>query len=33
IRRGKIRRAKLYYLRKRIGKRARVKEDIGASKN
>ena len=25
-RRGKVKRAKLYYLRKRIGKRARVKE-------
>ncbi|NLE25498.1 MAG: 50S ribosomal protein L19 [Clostridiaceae bacterium] len=33
IRRGKIRRAKLYYLRDRVGKRARVREDIGASKN
>lgn len=33
IRRGKVRRAKLYYLRKRVGKAARVKEDIGASKN
>ena len=32
IRRGKVRRAKLYYLRSRVGKRARVKEDIGASK-
>jgi large subunit ribosomal protein L19 len=29
IRKGKIRRAKLYYLRKRIGKAARVKEKIG----
>jgi large subunit ribosomal protein L19 len=28
IRRGKVRRAKLYYLRGRVGKRARVKEDI-----
>jgi large subunit ribosomal protein L19 len=33
IRRGKIRRAKLYYLRKRVGKAARVREDIGASKD
>ncbi len=33
IRRGKVRRAKLYYLRKRVGKAARVKEDIAASKN
>jgi large subunit ribosomal protein L19 len=33
IRRGKIRRAKLYYLRNRVGKAARVKEDIGASKD
>lgn len=32
IRRGKVRRAKLYYLRKRVGKAARVREDIGASK-
>ncbi len=28
IRRGKVRRAKLYYLRDRSGKRAKVKEDI-----
>lgn len=28
VRRGKIRRAKLYYLRDRVGKAARVKEDI-----
>ncbi len=33
IRRGKVRRAKLYYLRSRVGKRARVREDIGASKD
>ena len=33
IRRGKVRRAKLYYLRSRVGKRARVKEDINASKD
>ncbi|HHX50756.1 MAG TPA: 50S ribosomal protein L19 [Clostridia bacterium] len=26
IRRGKVRRAKLYYLRERVGKRARIKE-------
>ena len=28
VRRGKIRRAKLYYLRERVGKRAKVKERI-----
>ena len=28
VRKGKVRRAKLYYLRGRVGKRARVKEDI-----
>jgi len=28
VRRGKVRRAKLYYLRDRIGKRAKVKERI-----
>jgi len=28
VRRGKVRRAKLYYLRDRVGKAARVKEDI-----
>jgi len=28
IRRGKVRRAKLYYLRDRVGKRAKVKEKI-----
>ncbi len=33
IRRGKTRRAKLYFLRDRIGKRARLKEDIGVSKD
>lgn len=33
IRRGKVRRAKLYYLRSRVGKGARVKEDITASKD
>ena len=31
IRRGKIRRAKLYYLRERVGKKARVKEDLTAA--
>ena len=30
VRRGKVRRAKLYYLRDRIGKAARVKERLGA---
>ena len=28
VRRGKVRRAKLYYLRGRVGKRTKVKEDI-----
>lgn len=28
IRRGKVRRAKLYYLRDRVGKRAKVKERV-----
>ncbi len=28
VRRGKVRRAKLYYLRKRVGKAAKVKEDL-----
>ena len=28
IRRGKVRRAKLYYLRDRVGKSAKTKEDI-----
>jgi large subunit ribosomal protein L19 len=30
VRKGKVRRAKLYYLRNRIGKAARVKEKLGA---
>jgi large subunit ribosomal protein L19 len=30
VRRGKVRRAKLYYLRDRVGKATRVKEDIVA---
>jgi large subunit ribosomal protein L19 len=30
-RRGKVARAKLYYLREREGKSARIKEDLGAS--
>ena len=29
VRRGKVRRAKLYYLRDRVGKSAKVKERIG----
>lgn len=29
IRRGKVRRAKLYYLREKIGKKAKVKEKLG----
>ena len=28
IRKGKVRRAKLYYLRDRVGKRAKVKERL-----
>ena len=28
VRKGKVRRAKLYYLRNRVGKAAKVKEDI-----
>ena len=28
VRRGKVRRAKLYYLRDRVGKRSKVKEQI-----
>ena len=28
VKRGKVRRAKLYYLRGRVGKAARVKQDI-----
>ncbi len=32
VRRGKVRRAKLYYLRERVGKAARVKEDINTKK-
>ena len=31
-RKGKVRRAKLYYLRNRQGKAARIKEDIAAAK-
>ncbi len=30
VRRGRVRRAKLYYLRGRRGKRARIKEDRNA---
>ena len=29
IRKGKVRRAKLYYLRDRVGKAAKVKQDLG----
>lgn len=32
IRKGKVRRAKLYYMRDRVGKAARVKEDLSARK-
>ena len=28
VRRGKVRRAKLYYLRNRVGKRAKIKEKL-----
>ena len=28
VRKGKVRRAKLYYLRDRVGKAAKVKEDL-----
>ncbi len=33
IRKGKVRRAKLYYMRKRVGKSARVQEDILSKTN
>lgn len=33
IRVGKVRRAKLYYLRDRVGKASKTKEDIGANLN
>ena len=33
VRHGKVRRAKLYYLRDRVGKAAKTKEDIGANLN
>lgn len=33
VRTGKVRRAKLYYLRDRVGKATRVKEDISARSN
>ncbi|MCL2079694.1 MAG: 50S ribosomal protein L19 [Oscillospiraceae bacterium] len=32
VRRGKVRRSKLYYLRDKIGKKAKVKERLGAGK-
>ena len=32
-RRGKVARAKLYYLREREGKSARIREDLGATAN
>jgi len=32
-RRGKVARAKLYYLREREGKSARIREDLGATNN
>jgi large subunit ribosomal protein L19 len=32
IRKGKVRRAKLYYMRDRVGKSARVAEDLSARK-
>lgn len=33
VRVGKVRRAKLYYLRDRVGKAAKTKENIGANRN
>lgn len=33
VRRGKVRRAKLYYLRERFGKAARLKEDMSRPRN
>lgn len=33
VRRGDVRRAKLYYLRERSGKSARIKEKLGARKD
>jgi len=30
VRRGKVRRAKLYYLRDKVGKKAKVKERVGS---
>jgi large subunit ribosomal protein L19 len=33
LRRGDVRRAKLYYLRKRTGKATRIKEKVGARKD
>jgi len=33
VRRGRTRRAKLYYLRGRVGKATKVKEKIGSAKN
>jgi large subunit ribosomal protein L19 len=32
VRKGKVRRAKLFYLRKAIGKAARIKEDLSAKR-
>jgi len=32
VRRGRVRRAKLYYLRDRVGKAAKVREKLGAKK-
>lgn len=32
VRRGKVRRSKLYYIRKRVGKRAKVAELLGKKK-
>jgi large subunit ribosomal protein L19 len=33
VRRGRVRRAKLYYIRKRVGKRAKVTERLGGKKS
>lgn len=33
VRKGRVRRAKLYYLRERVGKRAKIKEKLSAKKD
>ncbi|HPG86821.1 MAG TPA: 50S ribosomal protein L19, partial [Spirochaetales bacterium] len=32
VRYGKVRRAKLYYIREKIGKKAKIKEQLGGRK-